>query len=134
MEQLVAAFVTKAFRDWEQGDSAALMATYMPGDGPLVSAGDGLLYRSRDSVAAFLIGLGKTTGKKAAFEKPVIDVLAPGIAAATYRFTLEGVNPDTKRFAHEGVYSMVVVERDGGLHIVQEHQSLLPEKTRRSAE
>jgi hypothetical protein len=133
MEDSVVSFIARAFHDWEQGDSARLMATYMPGDGALVSAGDGLLYTSRDSVAAFLIGLDKITGKDAEFEKPLIDVLAPGIAAATYRIKFEGVNPDKKKFAREGVYSMVVVEREGGLHIVQEHQSLVPERTKNFA-
>jgi hypothetical protein len=133
MEDSVATWIARAFHDWEQGDSARLMATYMPGDDPIVSAGDGQLYRSRDSMAAFLSDLDKITGKKAEFEKPIIDVLAPGIAAATYRIKFQGVNPDKKKFAREGVYSVVVAEREGGLHIVQEHQSLIPEKTKNFA-
>src|SRR4051794_34440220 len=69
MEDSVNAWLARTFHEWEQGDSAALMATYLPGDGPLISAGDGELYTSRDSVAAFLVGLDKTTGRHASFEK-----------------------------------------------------------------
>ena len=129
MEDSVHAWLTRVFHDWERGDSAALMATYLPGAGPLVSAGDGELYTSRDSVAAFLTGVSQTTGKHASFEKPLVDVLAPGVAAATYKIQFGGVNPNKEKFERRGVYSVVVVEREGHLHIVQEHQSLAPDTT-----
>ena len=85
MEDSVHAWLARVFHDWEDGDSVALMGTYLPGAGPLVSAGDGELYTSRDSVAAFLIGVGQITGKQGSFSKPLVDVLAPGVAAATYQ-------------------------------------------------
>ena len=133
MEDSVHAWLARTFHDWEQGDSAALMATYLPGDGLLVSAGDGELYTSRDSVAAFLTGISQTTGKHASFEKPLVDVLAPGVAAATYKIQFGGVNPNKEKFERRGVYSVVVVEREGTLHIVQEHQSLVPVESKGSA-
>ncbi len=95
MEDSVHAWLARIFHDWEKGDSVALMGTYLPGDGSVVSAGDGELYTSRDSVAAFLIGVDKITGKKGSFEKPLsYDVLAPGMAAPPYNIQFEGRKPE----------------------------------------
>ena len=125
MEQAVTAWIKTTMDQWEQGDSAALMGTYAP-TGPLVSAGNGELITARDSVANMLAGLSQTSDRKASYQSPKIDVLAPGIAAVTLTYRFEGKTPDKKAFSNGGAYSAVLAERDGKLQIVQEHQSMLP--------
>jgi hypothetical protein len=125
MEQAVNDWIKLTMSQWEQGDSAALMGTY-PSSGPLVSAGNGELTTSRDSVAGMLAGLSQTSDRKTSYQNPKIDVLAPGVAAVTLAFRFEGKQPDKKPFNNAGVYSAVLAERDGKLQIVQEHQSMLP--------
>jgi hypothetical protein len=125
MEQAVNAWIKTTMTQWEQGDSAGMMSTY-PASGPLVSAGNGELITSRDSVANMLAGLSQTSNRKTSYQNPKIDVLAPGVAAVTLAFRFEGKTPDKKPFNNAGVYSAVLAERDGKLQIVQEHQSVPP--------
>ena len=126
MEDSVHVWIGNTFLDWEQADSARLMDTYLPGAEAVVSAGGGELITSRDSVAQFLAGLGQTTGRRASFETPSsmswrLEWPRPRIASS-----LRVTTPKKQKVTHRGVYSAVLVEREGHLHIVQEHQSLVP--------
>ena len=50
------------------------------------------------------------------------------MAAVTYTFAFEGKTPDKKPFKNHGVYKAVLVEHDGKLVILQDHQSTPPPK------
>lgn len=123
-EDSAKAWLTLGQVQFERGDSAGMMGTYLA-DGPLVSAWDGKLVTSRDSVAQMLAGLSQVAEAKATFGDTKIDVLAPGVAAVTATYRFQGANQGQK-FDNRGVYSAVLAERDGRMRVVQEHNSMLP--------
>lgn len=123
-EDSVEAWLTTAEKLLEQGDSAGIMAMYVA-TGVLVSAGDGKLMTTRDSVASMYAGLGQVKGAKVTMDDPKIDVLAPGVAAVTVPFGFEGTNQG-QAFDNRSVYSAVLAERDGRMRIIQEHSSTAP--------
>ena len=114
---------TTALSWYALGDAGAMLPTGRYTS--LVSATDGELYTSRDSVAQFYAGLKPTDARKATYQTPLVDVLAPGVAAVTVAFRASGISQGQK-FDHRGVYSAVLIERDGHLRIVQEHESFVP--------
>jgi hypothetical protein len=122
------AWIAPSYHQWEQGDSAGLMASY-PSAGPLVTANDGNLVTSRDSVAGFFAGLGQTTGRRATYDDAKINVLAPGVAAVTTTYRLRGARQG-KKFDMHGVYSAVLAERDARIRLIQEHQSSVQEPSK----
>jgi uncharacterized protein (TIGR02246 family) len=131
MEDSTKAWVQMCATKWEQGDSATLMGVY-PTTGPLVSVSNGELYTSRDSIAHFLTGVTRLTDRKAGFQIHHIDVPAPGVAAVVLSYRYESTNPEKKHLVDRGVYTAVLVERDGHLQLIQEHQSASPDSKKDS--
>jgi ketosteroid isomerase-like protein len=121
IEDSTKAWIAMTFRQSEQADSAGLMDSYVP-SGPVASAYNGELITSRDSLEQSYAGLKEVTGTKATYHDVKIDVLAPGVAAATMLVRHEGVYKG-KKFIKRGVYTVVLAEREGRLRLIQESGS-----------
>jgi len=126
MEDSTNTWIAMTFRQSEQADSAGMMDSYLPSE-PVVSAYDGELITSRDSLEQSYAGLKEVTGRKASYHDVKIDVLAPGVAVATMLYRYEGTNKG-KKFIKRGVYSVVLAERDGRLRLIQESGSTVRPK------
>jgi hypothetical protein len=131
MEDSAKAWITMVHRYVEARDSAGLMNTLLPG-ARIVSAGDGDVFTVRDSAAAGLSNFTQAVTTVSIKEgEPQIDVVAAGVVAVTYPFDLTPTSKKTgKAWTSHGVYSAVLVERDGRLWVVQEHQSNRPSSTK----
>jgi hypothetical protein len=127
------AWIERVHHYAETLDSAGMANTYLQDRIQIVSAGDGDLWTSRDSVAASFARFSEGVRQHEATVKleagePLIDVVAPGVVAVTYPAAITATNKkgQSSKTSH-AVYSAVLVEREGHLWIVQEHQSNRPE-------
>ena len=108
-----------------------LMSLY-PEDGPTVSASDGRIMSSRDSleasIAAFWNDIGRNMqGPKWTWLQRRIDVLSPTAAVITFVYTIPHLAPSGARHTVGGAWTAVFArQRDGSWRIVHEHLSSNP--------
>ena len=123
VEDSVRVFLTRYVAAYESRDIRAVMALY-PADGPVVSAIDGHVTTSRDTLASS-IGRFLERLRQVSFstEPPLVSVLDARTAAVTLVFHGTGTWNDNTAFSTTGSWTAVLGERGGRFAIIQEQES-----------
>jgi hypothetical protein len=114
--------------DFTQPDPVGRLMALYPDSGPVVSASNGSIIASRDSleggIASFWEGMGRNMQQpKWVWGERHIEVLSPTAAVLTATYTIPHRAPSGEAHVVGGAWTAVFQKRGGVWRIIQEHLS-----------
>ena len=123
--------IRSAYDLTQPGDKVERLMSLYPSSGPVVSASEGVVSTSRDTLQAGIRAFWQNVGRNMREPKwtwgPMhVDVLSPDAAVLTTTYRVPHLTPLGEPHVIAGAWTAVFQRRDGKWVIVQEHLSDIP--------
>ena len=123
--------IRSAYDLTQPGDKVERLMSLYPTSGPVVSASEGIVSTSRDTLQAGIRAFWQNVGRNMRDPKwtwgPMhVDILSPDAAVLTTTYRVPHLTPLGEPHVIAGAWTAVFQRRDGKWVIVQEHLSDIP--------